>query len=223
VNPENYRMKNFFQIEKLSQELSGKTIFKNISLKAKKGDFIAIIGPSGSGKTSLLRTIVGLDRQKSGIISLDDNVLSNNSIHVPVEKRSIGLVIQEKVLFPHLNVLENIKFGLPRNKESEIIAIEMLKTFKIEHLLKKFPHEISGGEAQRAALARSLVMKPKLLLLDEPLNGLDEKLKEKLYPSLQDYLKKNTITTIMVSHNLIEIKKLASEVYSLESEGLKKI
>jgi len=216
-------MKNFFQIEKLSQELSGKTIFKNISLKAKKGDFIAIIGPSGSGKTSLLRTIVGLDRQKSGIISLDDNVLSNNSIHVPVEKRSIGLVIQEKVLFPHLNVLENIKFGLPRNKESEIIAIEMLKTFKIEHLLKKFPHEISGGEAQRAALARSLVMKPKLLLLDEPLNGLDEKLKEKLYPSLQDYLKKNTITTIMVSHNLIEIKKLASEVYSLESEGLKKI
>ncbi len=216
-------MKNFFQIEKLSQELSGKTIFKNISLKAKKGDFIAIIGPSGSGKTSLLRTIVGLDRQKSGIISLDDNVLSNNSIHVPVEKRSIGLVIQEKVLFPHLNVLENIKFGLPRNKESEIIAIEMLKTFKIEHLLKKFPHEISGGEAQRAALARSLVMKPKLLLLDEPLNGLDEKLKEKLYPSLQDYLKKNTITTIMVSHNLTEIKKLASEVYSLESEGLKKI
>lgn len=216
-------MNNFFQIEKLSQELSGKTIFKNISLKAKKGDFIAIIGPSGSGKTSLLRTIVGLDRQKSGIISLDDNVLSNNSIHVPVEKRSIGLVIQEKVLFPHLNVLENIKFGLPRNKESEIIAIEMLKTFKIEHLLKKFPHEISGGEAQRAALARSLVMKPKLLLLDEPLNGLDEKLKEKLYPSLQDYLKKNTITTIMVSHNLTEIKKLASEVYSLESEGLKKI
>lgn len=216
-------MKNFFQIEKLSQELSGKTIFKNISLKAKKGDFIAIIGPSGSGKTSLLRTIVGLDPQKSGIISLDDNVLSNNSIHVPVEKRSIGLVIQEKVLFPHLNVLENIKFGLPRNKESEIIAIEMLKTFKIEHLLKKFPHEISGGEAQRAALARSLVMKPKLLLLDEPLNGLDEKLKEKLYPSLQDYLKKNTITTIMVSHNLTEIKKLASEVYSLESEGLKKI
>tara|TARA_B100001057_G_scaffold132584_1_gene132015 strand:- start:35157 stop:35828 length:672 start_codon:yes stop_codon:yes gene_type:complete len=223
VNPENYRMNNFFQIEKLSQELSGKTIFKNISLKAKKGDFIAIIGPSGSGKTSLLRTIVGLDRQKSGIISLDDNVLSNNSIHVPVEKRSIGLVIQEKVLFPHLNVLENIKFGLPRNKESEIVAIEMLKTFKIEQLLKKFPHEISGGEAQRAALARSLVMKPKLLLLDEPLNGLDEKLKEKLYPSLQDYLKKNTITTIMVSHNLTEIKILASEVYSLESEGLKKI
>ena len=216
-------MNNFFQIEKLSQELSGKTIFKNISLKAKKGDFIAIIGPSGSGKTSLLRTIVGLDRQKSGIISIDDNVLSNNSIHVPVEKRSIGLVIQEKVLFPHLNVLENIKFGLHRNKESEIVAIEMLKTFKIEQLLKKFPHEISGGEAQRAALARSLVMKPKLLLLDEPLNGLDEKLKEKLYPSLQDYLKKNTITTIMVSHNLTEIKKLASEVYSLESEGLKKI
>jgi len=216
-------MNNFFQIEKLSQELSGKTIFKNISLKAKKGDFIAIIGPSGSGKTSLLRTIVGLDRQKSGIISLDDNVLSNNSIHVPVEKRGIGLVIQEKVLFPHLSVLENIKFGLPRNKESEIVAIEMLKTFKIEQLLKKFPHEISGGEAQRAALARSLVMKPKLLLLDEPLNGLDEKLKEKLYPSLQDYLKKNTITTIMVSHNLTEIKKLASEVYSLESEGLKKI
>ena len=216
-------MKYFFQIEKLSQELSGKKIFKNISLKAKKGDFIAIIGPSGSGKTSLLRTIVGLDRQKSGTISLDDAILSDNSIHVPVEKRGIGMVIQEKVLFPHLNVLENTKFGLPQNEESEIGAIEMLNAFKIEGLMKKFPHEISGGEAQRAALARSLVTKPKLLLLDEPLNGLDEKLKENLYPSLQDYLKENRITTIMVSHNLAEIKKLASDVYSLENKGLKKI
>ena len=166
-------MNNFFQIEKLSQELSGKTIFKNISLKASKGEFIAIIGPSGSGKTSLLRTIVGLDRQKSGTISLDNIILSNSSIHVPVEKRNIGLVIQEKVLFPHLNVLENAKFGLPKNKDSESRAIEMLKIFKMEDLWKKFPHEISGGEAQRAALARSLVTKPKLLLLDEQLNGLD--------------------------------------------------
>tara|TARA_B100000575_G_scaffold293253_1_gene304031 strand:+ start:1649 stop:2299 length:651 start_codon:yes stop_codon:yes gene_type:complete len=216
-------MKYFFQIEKLSQELSGKKIFKNISLKAKKGDFIAIVGPSGSGKTSLLRTIVGLDRQKSGTVFLDDAILSDNSIHVPVEKRGIGMVIQEKVLFPHLNVLENTKFGLPQNEESEIGAIKMLKAFKIEDLMKKFPHEISGGEAQRAALARSLVTKPKLLLLDEPLNGLDEKLKENLYPSLQGYLKENRITTIMVSHNLAEIKKLASDVYSLENKGLKKI
>tara|TARA_B100000927_G_C16476132_1_gene473452 strand:- start:13097 stop:13747 length:651 start_codon:yes stop_codon:yes gene_type:complete len=216
-------MNNFFQIEQLSQELSGKTVFENISLKANKGEFIAIIGPSGSGKTSLLRTIVGLDRQKSGTISLDNVILSNSSIHVPVEKRNIGLVIQEKVLFPHLNVLENTKFGLPQNKDSENSAIEMLKIFKMQDLLKKFPHEISGGEAQRAALARSLVTKPKLLLLDEPLNGLDEDLKEKLYPSLQDYLKKNKTTTIMVSHNLTEIKKLASKVYSFANKGLKKI
>ena len=216
-------MNNFFQIEKLSQELSGKTIFKNISLKASKGEFIAIIGPSGSGKTSLLRTIVGLDRQKSGTISLDNIILSNSSIHVPVEKRNIGLVIQEKVLFPHLNVLEYAKFGLPKNKDSESRAIEMLKIFKMQDLLNKFPHEISGGEAQRAALARSLVTKPKLLLLDEPLNGLDEELKEKLYPPLQDYLMKNRTTTIMVSHNLTEIKKLASKVYSFENKGLIKI
>ena len=216
-------MKNFFQIEKLSQELSGKTIFENISLKANKGEFIAIIGPSGCGKTSLLRTIVGLDCQKSGTISLDNVILSNSSIHVPVEKRNIGLVIQEKVLFPHLNVLENAKFGLPQNKDSESRAIEMLKIFKIQDLLKKFPHEISGGEAQRAALARSLVTKPKLLLLDEPLNGLDEEQKDELYPPLKDYLKKNRTTTIMVSHNLTEIKRLSSKVYSFEKKGLIKL
>ena len=150
--------------------------------------------------------------------------MSNSSIHVPVEKRNIGLVIQEKVLFPHLNVLENAKFGLPKIKDSgKSRAIEMLKIFKMQDLLKKFPHEISGGEAQRAAPARSLVTKPKLLLLDEPLNGLDEELKESYTRPLQDYLMKNRTTTIMVSHNLTEIKNLASKVYSFENKGLIKI
>lgn len=221
-------MNSFFQLNKLTYKFSNKLIFKDLNLSVSEGDFIGVIGPSGAGKTTLLRIICGLERQTSGEIKLVNKILSNNQFSLPPQDRNIGLVIQEKVLFPHLTVRENINFGLllkkriNRSKKIDLVKSFLMK-FNIDDIENKYPHEISGGEAQRVALARSLVSLPKILLLDEPFNGLDNALKHEIYPELKKYLKDKKITTIMVSHNLEEIKELASKYYLIEKKGLKKI
>ena len=221
-------MNSFFQLNKLTYKFSNKLIFKDLNLSVSEGDFIGVIGPSGTGKTTLLRIICGLERQTSGEIKLVNKILSNNQFSLPPQDRNIGLVIQEKVLFPHLTVRENINFGLllkkgiNRSKKIDLVKSFLMK-FNIDDIENKYPHEISGGEAQRVALARSLVSLPKILLLDEPFNGLDNALKHEIYPELKKYLKDKKITTIMVSHNLEEIKELASKYYLIEKKGLKKI
>ena len=221
-------MNSFFQLNKLTYKFSNKLIFKDLNLSVSEGDFIGVIGPSGAGKTTLLRIICGLERQTSGEIKLVNKILSNNQFSLPPQDRNIGLVIQEKVLFPHLTVRENINFGLLLKKGiNRVEMIDLVKSFlvkfNIDDIENKYPHEISGGEAQRVALARSLVSLPKILLLDEPFNGLDNALKHEIYPELKKYLKDKKITTIMVSHNLEEIKELASKYYLIEKKGLKKI
>ena len=221
-------MNSFFQLNKLTYKFSNKLIFEDLNLSLSEGDFIGVIGPSGAGKTTLLRIICGLERQTSGEIKLVNKILSNNQFSLPPQDRNIGLVIQEKVLFPHLTVRENINFGLllkeniNRSKKIDLVKSFLMK-FNIDDIENKYPHEISGGEAQRVALARSLVSLPKILLLDEPFNGLDNALKHEIYPELKKYLKDKKITTIMVSHNLEEIKELASKYYLIEKKGLKKI
>jgi len=221
-------MNSFFQLNKLTYKFSNKLIFEDLNLSVSEGDFIGVIGPSGAGKTTLLRIICGLERQTSGEIKLVNRILSNNQFSLPPQDRNIGLVIQEKVLFPHLTVTENINFGLllkkgiNRSKKIDLVKSFLMK-FNIDDIENKYPHEISGGEAQRVALARSLVSLPKILLLDEPFNGLDNALKHEIYPELKKYLKDKKITTIMVSHNLEEIKELASKYYLIEKKGLKKI
>ena len=219
-------MSSFFQLSNLTYKFSNKLIFKDLNLSVSEGDFIGIIGPSGAGKTTLLRIICGLEKQTSGEIKLVNKILSNNQFSLPPQDRNIGLVIQEKVLFPHLTVRENINFGLLLKKGiNRVEMIDLVKSFlvkfNIDDIENKYPHEISGGEAQRVALARSLVSLPKILLLDEPFNGLDNALKHEIYPELKKYLKDKKITTIMVSHNLEEIKELASKYYLIEKNGLK--
>ena len=219
-------MSSFFQLSNLTYKFSNKLIFKDLNLSVSEGDFIGIIGPSGAGKTTLLRIICGLEKQTSGEIKLVNKILSNNQFSLPPQDRNIGLVIQEKVLFPHLTVRENINFGLLLKKGiNRVEMIDLVKSFlvkfNIDDIENKYPHEISGGEAQRVALARSLVSLPKILLLDEPFNGLDNALKHEIYPELKKYLSDKKITTIMVSHNLEEIKELASKYYLIEKNGLK--
>lgn len=213
-------MKNFLSLQNISLDLDNKEILKELNLEVDKGEFIAITGTSGAGKTSLLRIICGLESPKEGEILLDNMIIFNKDISVPTEKRNIGLVIQEKVLFPHLTARKNIEFGLSKNSSNESHVDEILHHLNITKLANKFPHELSGGESQRVALARSIVMKPKLLLLDEPFTGLDTELKSNIYPEIQSILKNNMITSLMVTHDLNEVKALSDKCFNLDSGKL---
>lgn len=213
-------MKNFLSLQNISLDLDNKEILKGLNLQVDKGEFIAITGSSGAGKTSLLRIICGLESPKEGEILLDNMIIFNKGISVPTEKRNIGLVIQEKVLFPHLTARKNIEFGLSKNSPNESHVDEILHHLNITKLANKFPHELSGGESQRVALARSIVMKPKLLLLDEPFTGLDTELKSNIYPEIQSILKNNMITSLMVTHDLNEVKALSDKCFNLDSGKL---
>ena len=212
--------KNYLNLHKIHYEINSNTILKDIDLSVEEGEFISVIGKSGSGKTTLLKIISGLIRQTSGEISLNDRTLANDNLFIEPENRKLGLVVQEKVLFPHLNVQSNVEFGISSDSEKKEKSIEMLRKFHISNLKDKYPHEISGGEAQRVALARTLVTKPSVLLLDEPFNGLDQELKDEIYPDIKKILKINKITTIMVSHDLNEVKSFSAKIYSLNNASL---
>ena len=214
--------KNYLNLHKIHYVVNSNIILKDVDLTVEKGEFISIIGKSGSGKTTLLKIISGLIKQTSGEISLNNKILANNDSFVEPENRKLGLVVQEKVLFPHLNVQSNVEFGISSDIERKEKSIEMLKKFHISNLKDKYPHEISGGEAQRVALARTLVTKPSVLLLDEPFNGLDQELKDEIYPVIKNILKTNKMTTIMVSHDLKEVKRLSAKVYNLNNSALNK-
>ena len=213
--------KEFLKITNLNYKIENKTILKNLNLSIGEGEFVAIMGPSGCGKTTLLRIISALAKQTSGVISVNNQILADENNFIEPEARNLGLVVQEKVLFPHLNVKNNIMFGL-KTKAMDSVN-KMVDQFKINKLLDHYPHQLSGGEAQRVALTRTLVTAPKLLLLDEPFNGLDEKLKKDIYPDLQELLKQNNTTTIMVSHNTEEVQELSDRSYQLTHKNLQEL
>ena len=191
-------------------------VLNKINLNIDKGEYVSILGSSGSGKTTLLRVIAGLEKQDGGSIMMDNEIISNESIMIAPEKRNIGLVVQDKALFPHLNVIKNIMFGIRNQSNKQNTANDIMKLFKIEKHKNKFPHELSGGEQQRVALARSLAPNPKLLLLDEPFDGLDVELKSELHNEVQKIVKLKEITVIMVTHDHNEAKLLSDRIFSIE-------
>ena len=212
--------KEVLKISNLNYDIEKKIILKNINLSLIEGEFISIMGPSGSGKTSLLRVISGLSKQTTGEILIEGKLVASDQTFIETENRNIGLVVQDKVLFPHLTVLDNIKFGI-NNRDISIKKITaMMSKFKIEDLQDQYPHELSGGEGQRVALARTLITNPKILLLDEPFNGLDDKLKSEIYPDIQSILEENKVTTIMVSHNNEEVQELSHRNFKLSNHKL---
>ena len=216
-------MKEFLKVKNVNLSFNNNEILKELNLTIDQGNFVAITGASGSGKTSLLRVICGLELPNQGEIILDNSLLLNKEIFIPTEKRNIGLVIQEKVLFPHLNARQNIEFGISSKTDKQNLSNEIMEKLNIKQLAEKYPHELSGGESQRVALARSIVMKPKLLMLDEPFTGLDKDLKMKIYPEIKSILQASKITALMVTHDLNEVKALADKCFNLESGKLVEI
>ena len=156
----------------------------------KEGEIICLLGPSGIGKTTILRTIAGLEKIEEGKIVLKGQTISSSDYHMEPEKRNIALSFQENCLFPHYNVIDNIKFGADRNKNRKFnfSVHDLINLLHLEEIQQKYPHEISAGEAQRVSLARSLMSKPDLLLLDEPFSNIDQSLKEELQLKIKKIL-----------------------------------
>ena len=214
-------MKKFLEINDLSFSYrKNELILNKVSLSINKGEFISVLGVSGSGKTTLLRLIAGLDKQNSGSIILENKVIANKNSTLAPEKRNIGLVVQDKALFPHLTVNKNIMFGIRKLKNKENLAMEMMKLFKIDHHMAKYPHELSGGEQQRVALARALVPKPQLLLLDEPFDGLDKALKADLHNEVKKIVKLKGMTVVMVTHDHDEATLLSDRIFSIKDGNI---
>jgi len=189
---------------------------EDINLSINDGEIVSILGPSGCGKTTLLRVIAGLERQSKGTIKINEQIISNEKFMIPPEKRSIGLVVQDKALFPHLNVINNVIFGIQKNKEKYNLAKNYLSIFKVEELADKYPHEISGGEQQRVALARAMAPHPNILLLDEPFSALDQSLKSELHHETKKIFKEKGLTVMIVSHDKDEAKFLSDRLIYIE-------
>ena len=206
---------NFFEVKNVDFKVGGKTKVANVSFAIEnEGDVICLLGPSGIGKTTILRTIAGLEKIKKGSIELKGNILSSEKKNLEPEDRNISLAFQENSLFPHYTVEKNILLGAERNEgknDNQINVQEIIELLDIFSILNKYPHQISAGEAQRASLARSLVTKPDLLLLDEPLSNVDQSFKEEIQEKLKKILKNSKITTIIVTHDSYEAFYLGSK------------
>ena len=182
-----------------------------------------MLGPSGIGKTTILRTIAGLQKLSKGKIKLRGTILASEKIHIEPEKRSVALSFQDNSLFPNYKVIDNINFGEKRSNGhgSRVDAKEIIKLLRIEPILEKYPHQISAGEAQRVSLARSLMSKPDLLLLDEPFSNIDQSLKEEIQVSVKKLLKRINLTTIIVTHDSYEAFSMADKCGIILDQELK--
>jgi len=185
-------------------------VLKDFNLTVEKGEIVAIQGKSGLGKSTILRLIAGLEKVNNGKIYINDICIND----VPTNKRQVGYVFQNHALFPHLTVGKNIQYGLFNKSsiERKQLVEEVSKKVNINELLDRYPHEISGGQKQRVAIARSLVTKPKVLLLDEPFTGLDQELKSKIRTDIREILKTFNITTILVTHDIEDAKALGARI-----------
>lgn len=205
------------RLENIKKNFNNTEILKGISIDVKNGEIVSILGPSGSGKTTLLNIILGITDCTDGNIIFNNENITN----VAMEKRGFNIVFQDYALFPNLNAYENIIYGLKnkpkvstREEVDELIALLGLK----EHMKKKIEH-LSGGQKQRVALARTLVMKPKILLLDEPLSALDGVIKESIKERIKQIAKEYNLTIIIVTHDPEEALTLSDKVLIL-NEGL---
>ncbi|MDQ7744901.1 ABC transporter ATP-binding protein [Hydrogenophaga pseudoflava] len=198
----------FLQVSQLSVQYPGSShpAVDSVTLGLRAGDIGVLIGPSGCGKTTLLRAVAGLERAHSGSITLESETVSDASLHVPAEKRRIGMVFQDYALFPHLDVGRNVAFGiarLPRAEREQRVA-EVLALVGLDGMQARYPHELSGGQQQRVALARALAPRPRLLLLDEPFSNLDVDLRERLAHEVRGILKAAGATALFVTHDQLE-------------------
>ncbi len=207
------------EITDLGVKFADREILKNLTLTIPSGSYAALLGPSGCGKTTLLRTIAGLIRPSSGAIRFGKKLVSVSSLVLPPHKRNIGYLPQEGGLFPHLTVGENIGFALSKNSaERKQIIEEMMELVGLSGFENRKPHQLSGGQQTRVALARALATKPAIVLLDEPFSNLDQALRAEVSEEVVALLKRTKTTSLMVTHDR-EDALVSADVIALMREG----
>lgn len=206
------------RIEHVFKRFGDITAVSDFDLTVKDGEFVSLLGPSGCGKTTSLRMIAGFERATEGEIYIGDHCVSSHikNTFVPPEKRDIGMVFQSYAVWPHMTVTENVAYPLkiqkvPKEERAARVA-EMLKLVHLDEYGSRYPHQLSGGQQQRVALARALVMRPGLLLLDEPLSNLDAKLRESMRFEISSIQKELGITVIYVTHDQSEAMTMSDRV-----------
>ncbi len=211
----------------LSKHYGEVRALSDVSLSLAPGRFLALLGPSGSGKSTLIRCLAGIERPSEGSISIGGAVVADRRTHTPPERRDLAMVFQDFALWPHMSVLENVRFALRRRRlsraHSHSRAQSMLDRVGLAHKRERYPHELSGGEQQRVALARALVGEPRLLLFDEPLSSLDASLRERLRIEIGTLVRECGASAVYITHDQSEAFALGDEVGVLEAGRLVQI
>ncbi len=193
-----------------------KKLFENLSLKISAHKLTCLTGSTGSGKTTILRLIAGLEKPHNGKIFIHGKQVAGDGIFISPPERQVGLIFQDLALWSHFTVEHNIAWGLKKGNDKEQKVRGMLDKFKIRDLSARYPHELSGGQKQLVALARSLALEPQLLLMDEPLSNLDSKMKTHVMNCILDLKKHSGITLVYVTHDQRDVEVLADEVVGMD-------
>lgn len=204
-------------LEGVSKSFDGASAVSGVSFCVDSSEAVALVGPSGGGKTTMLRLIAGFELPDEGMISIGGRLASRKDWACPPHQRGIGMVFQKPALWPHMTLAQNIRFGVAGMSKpiADDRLREMLCVTQLEGLAHRYPHQVSGGEAQRASLARAFAPSPPILFLDEPMAGLDWELVRSMVDLLREFRRTTSVTIIYVSHDLEEARAVTSRVIML--------
>ncbi|MFN3279247.1 MAG: ABC transporter ATP-binding protein [Paracoccus hibiscisoli] len=201
------------EVQGLTRRFDGRAVVDDVSFQVEAGQVACLLGPSGCGKSTTLRIVAGVDMQDTGRILVDGQLVCDTQFRIPPEQRAIGLMFQDFALFPHLPVRDNVAFGLSGGwKANRARVAELLERVHMSRHIDSYPHELSGGEQQRVALARALAPRPRVLLMDEPFSGLDERLRDGIRDETLALLKEEGTAVLLVTHEPHEAMRMADQI-----------
>ncbi|RNF34641.1 ABC transporter ATP-binding protein [Paracoccus methylarcula] len=201
------------EVQNLIRAFDGQRVVDRVVFAVEAGQVACLLGPSGCGKSTTLRLVAGVDRPDSGQIFVDGKPVCDGKLHIPPERRSVGLMFQDFALFPHLSVSENVAFGLKGGYSANRARVaELLERVRMSSHIDSYPHELSGGEQQRVALVRALAPQPRVLLMDEPFSGLDERLRDGIRDETLALLKEEGTAVLLVTHEPDEAMRMADQI-----------
>lgn len=201
------------EIRNMRRFFEGRAVVDDVSLQVQPGQVTCLLGPSGCGKSTTLRMIAGVEMQDEGEIWVDGKLICDTVFRIPPERREIGLMFQDFALFPHLSVGDNVAYGLKGTRaEKRARAENLLEKVSLRRFIDDYPHQLSGGEQQRVALARALAPKPKIMLMDEPFSGLDNRLRDGIRDDTLSLLKEEDAAVLLVTHEPEEAMRMADEI-----------